>query len=204
MARRAEAGDKPPPYIDPMDGVAALKILSAHRTGQVVLTHMSGIHDWSLVTARPELDVDIVRPMSKCADIALGLAIARPDIEFWVLDGDGSLLMNLGCLVTIAQQAPPNLVHFVYQNGTYDTTGGQPVPGGASPDFAAMALGAGYPAAASLMSLDDLEAHLPNLLAAPRPLLIALRVAPRPARPYRDVTGTGSNLLRLRRRIMSL
>lgn len=186
-----------------MDGVAALKVLSTYRTDQIVLTHMSGIHDWSMVTTRPELDVDIVRPMSKCANIALGLAIARPDIQFWVLDGDGSLLMNLGCLVTIAHQAPQNLVHFVYQNGTYDTTGGQPVPGGVSPDLAAMALGAGYPAAHNIESIEELQ-QLPAFLDGPKPMLIALRVAPAGARPYRDVTGTGRNLERLRRRIMGL
>ena len=183
-----------------MEGVEALRVLSVRRIDQVVLTHMSGIHDWSLVTTRPELDVDIVRPMSKCADIALGLAIARPEIEFWVLDGDGSLLMNLGCLVTIAQQAPRNLVHFVYQNGTYDTTGGQPVPGGVTPDFAAMALGAGYPVAWNVERIED----VPDLVTAPRPCLVALRVAAGPARPYRDVTGTGRSLERLRRRIMGL
>lgn len=183
-----------------MDGVAALRALSAQRTDQVVLTHMSAIYDWSLVSARPELDVDIVRPMSKCADVALGLALARPDLEFWVLDGDGSLLMNLGCLVTIAHQAPANLVHFVYQNGTYDTTGGQPVPGGVSPDFAAMARGAGYPAACNVETMEE----LPSLLAGPRPALVALKVAPAPARPYHEPEGTGRNLERLRQRIMRL
>jgi len=186
-----------------MDGVAALKVVSAYRTDQVVLTHMSAIYDWSLVSGRPDLDVDIVRPMSKCADIALGIALARPDIEIWVLDGDGSLLMNLGCLVTIAHQSPKNLVHFVYQNGTYDSTGGQPVPGGVSVDFAAMARGAGYRGAATIHSIKELTARLPELLAGLRPCLVALKVAAGPGRPYADVTATGRNLDRLRRRIMS-
>ena len=180
-----------------MDGVAALRVVAAHRTDEAVLTHMSGIHDWSLVSTRPDLDVAVVRPMAKCADIGLGLALARPDMGFWVLDGDGSLLMNLGCLVTIASAAPPNLVHFVYQNGTYDTTGAQPVPGGLSPDFAAMARGAGYPSACNIGDVDTLAKCLAEVLAAPRPLLVALQVAPAPARPYPDVTATGRNLRRL-------
>ena len=59
---------------------------------------------------------------------ALGLALGRPDKRIICLQGDGSLLMNLGCLVTIAAAAPKNLVHLVVQNGTYEANGGHPIP----------------------------------------------------------------------------
>ena len=67
--------------------------------------------------------------MGKASSIGLGIALARPDKKVLVIDGDGSLLMNLGSLVTVANMSPKNLVHFVYQNGTYGVSGGQPIPG---------------------------------------------------------------------------
>ena len=60
--------------------------------------------------------------------MALGLALANPNKRIVVLDGDGSLLMNLGSLVTIGAQAPKNLVHFVNNNGCYEANGGHPIP----------------------------------------------------------------------------
>ena len=64
--------------------------------------------------------------MGLTSSIALGLALARPDRRVIALDGDGSLLMNLGSLATIAALAPPNLVVVVMDNESYATTGGQP------------------------------------------------------------------------------
>jgi thiamine pyrophosphate-dependent acetolactate synthase large subunit-like protein len=62
-----------------------------------------------------------------------------------VLDGDGSLLMNLGTLVTIAHAAPKNLVHCFCQNGTYETNGAVSIPGGGKVSFTGLARAAGYP-----------------------------------------------------------
>ncbi len=85
--------------------------------------------------------------------------------------------MNLGSLVTIARAKPANLLHFVYDNGAYDTTGGQPTPGADLADFRAIALGAGYPAASTFDDLEELQDGLPAVLAGPRPALVVLRVA---------------------------
>ena len=63
--------------------------------------------------------------MGSVSSVGLGLALARPELRVVVLDGDGSLLMNLGSLATIASLRPPNLVHIVCDTGTYETTGGQ-------------------------------------------------------------------------------
>ena len=60
------------------------------------------------------------------SSIGLGLALARPDLRVFVLDGDGSLLMNLGSLATIGSTTPANLVLIVWDNQDYGTTGGQP------------------------------------------------------------------------------
>ena len=82
--------------------------------------------------------------MGLASSIGLGLAMARPDLRTFVLDGDGSLLMNLGSLATIGWVRPANLVVVVWDNGEYGTTGGQPTATaqGADLEAAARALGA--------------------------------------------------------------
>ena len=76
---------------------------------------------------------------------ALGLALARPDRRVIVFDGDGSLLMQLGSLATIAGAAPRNLVHLLFKNGVYHTSGAQDIPGGLTVDFVTMAQGRRLP-----------------------------------------------------------
>lgn len=167
-----------------MDGIAALRVLAAERTDQVLITHMTANYDWSRVNPpATELDLHLGGAMGKASSLALGVALARPDVDVWVLDGDGSLLMNLGTLVTVATAAPANFVHFVYQNDAYDTTGGQPVPNAGNLDFATMARGAGYPSAFTIDSVEDFQAKIKDILAAPRPALVALKVASRGHRP---------------------
>jgi len=81
--------------------------------------------------------------MGLASSLGLGLALARPDMRVFVLDGDGSLLMNLGSLATIGLLAPANLVLIVMDNEEYATTGGQKTPTahGADLDAAARAMG---------------------------------------------------------------
>lgn len=130
--------------------------------------------------------------MGKASSLGLGLALGCPDRRVWVLDGDGSLVMNLGTLVTIAEQAPANLIHFVLENGVYEVTGGQPVPGAGTADLTAMARAAGYRAAYRFDTLDALETGLDAALAATGPTFVALVVEPagalprQPGRPTRQ------------------
>src|SRR5476649_1690133 len=77
--------------------------------------------------------------MGMASSIGLGLAMARPDARVFVLDGDGSLLMNLGSLATIGLLQPPNLVLVVMDNEEYATTGGQKTPTAHGADLAAAA-----------------------------------------------------------------
>ena len=97
--------------------------------------------DWMVLNPRP-LNYVAVGAMGQASSHGLGLALANPERRVFVFDGDGSLLMNLGSLVTIAGAAPPNLHHFVFANGTYEVNGEQPLPGAV--DFAGMAQAAGY------------------------------------------------------------
>ena len=95
-----------------------------------------------------------------------------------VLDGDGSLLMNLGTLVTLANKAPENLIHFVFDNGVYAVTGGQPVPGAGRADWEKMAQGAGYAAVFSFDNLEDLTTGIDKVLTAQGPVFVHLAVEP--------------------------
>ncbi len=165
------------------DPASALQVLSRARTGEIVVLSESTRQDWPPLSTRPELDIPITGSMGKASSFGLGLALARPDIRVWVLDTDGALLMNLGSLVTIARAKPANLVHFVYENEAYDTTGGQPTPGAGIVDFKALALGAGYPAAYGYDQLEDLEGDLASILAGPQPALVVLKVASLGRRP---------------------
>jgi len=64
----------------------------------------------------------------KASSVGLGLALARPETKVLIFDGDGSLVMNLGTMLTICNMAPPNLIHFLFENRIYRTTGGSPSP----------------------------------------------------------------------------
>jgi thiamine pyrophosphate-dependent acetolactate synthase large subunit-like protein len=126
--------------------------------------------------------------MGQISSMGLGLAIARPDLWVIVLDGDGSILMNLGSLATIARKAPPNLVHIVWDDGVYQTTGGQPTHTGTGADLAGIAKAAGIPKAVSVDDEAGFAAVVDRALAEPGPWFIAARVAPEKstARPPRD------------------
>ena len=117
----------------------AVKAINDVRADAVVVGTMTPNRYWESVTDKPDLDLPIFGGMGKASSVALGIAIAQPDKKVLCLDGDGSLLMNLGTLVTTAGMAPENLVHFVFEDGGYFTTGGQPVPGSGNVDLAGMA-----------------------------------------------------------------
>src|SRR5476651_885522 len=94
--------------------------------------------------------------MGMASSIGLGLALARPDVRVFVLDGDGSLLMNLGSLATIGLLQPSNLVLVVMDNEEYATTGGQKTPTAYGADLAAAARAMGIAASSIVRSEDEL------------------------------------------------
>ncbi len=166
-----------------MSGVKALKVLSDRRTNEVVIMHESNRADWPLVSTNPNLDYLMAGAMGKASSFGLGVALGRPDAKVWVLDGDGALLMNLGTLVTIAGQHPANLLHVVYNNDAYDTTGGQPTPGAGNVNFEGLALDAGYPRAYTFSDIESIEGHIDEILASPGPTMLVLKIASNGRRP---------------------
>ncbi|MDE0057699.1 MAG: thiamine pyrophosphate-dependent enzyme [Defluviicoccus sp.] len=99
--------------------------LAEHRGEAIVVAAYTSAFEWVAIDPSP-LNYVSVGAMGQASSHALGLAIGLPDRKIVVLDGDGSLLMNLGSLVTIAEAGPENLVHFVVENGTYEANGGHP------------------------------------------------------------------------------
>jgi thiamine pyrophosphate-dependent acetolactate synthase large subunit-like protein len=111
--------------------------------------------------------------------IAFGVALAQPDRHVVALEGDGSLLMQLGCLSTIAMQAPKNLTIVVWNNGIYQITGGQPTASAGVTDLVAVARGCGL--ANSAWAADEEE--FDRLFAAALqggPTFIAARIDDKP------------------------
>lgn len=106
-----------------------LEPLARHRTDQIVISAMSLVRAWGRLS-KHELDFAFTdSAMGHAQSLALGLALAQPQRRVICLNGDGSMLMSLGALVTIAQCRARNLILFVAQNNTYEVTGNQTTPG---------------------------------------------------------------------------
>jgi thiamine pyrophosphate-dependent acetolactate synthase large subunit-like protein len=158
----------------------ALEVLNEYRSDEVVLSVFTAVRHWDALSRHPELDLPFWGAMGKASSTGLGLAVARPDVRVWVIDGDGSLLMNLGALVTAAHMAPRNFVHIVLENGQYATTGGQPIPGASRVDFVGLARSAGYPHAYAFDDAASMQRDVGTLLGLDGPVLIDLKVTQSP------------------------
>jgi phosphonopyruvate decarboxylase len=156
----------------------ALRIIDERRGDAVVVPTMTAIGTWQATTQNESLDMPLNGAMGKAASFALGVCLARPDKKVVVVDGDGSLLMNLGALVTIAGKSPENLYHFVNDNGVYGVTGGQPVPNQNGHSFADMATGAGYAAAYEFDDLEEFATSIDEIMNSKGPVMIAIKAEP--------------------------
>jgi sulfopyruvate decarboxylase subunit beta len=152
----------------------ALRVIAAARGDAICVPTMTTAPAWRTI-APDDLSVTCVGFMGGASAIGLGLALARPERRVLVFDGDGSLLMQLGSLATVAGAGARNLVHFVFKNGVYHTSGSQEIPGGLSVDFVTMARGAGYRSASSIGEIDELRRRLPHLLVEEGPILVELQ-----------------------------
>ncbi|MDH6262043.1 thiamine pyrophosphate-dependent enzyme [Bradyrhizobium sp. BR13661] len=112
--------------------------------------------------------------------IALGVALAQPDRRVFALEGDGSLLMQLGALSTIAALKPKNLIMIVMDNGIYQITGAQPTPAAGVADLVAIAQGSGLTNSACAADEEDFERLVDLAMSTDEPSLIALRIDDKP------------------------
>jgi thiamine pyrophosphate-dependent acetolactate synthase large subunit-like protein len=121
----------------------ALELVARHRGDQVVISTMASVAVWPTLSDGPLDFAYIPSAMGHAPGLAQGLSLATGRGVI-VLNGDGSTLMNLGCLVTLAQ-TPANVKLLILDNGLYEVTGGQPTAQAHRVDFAAMAHAAGLP-----------------------------------------------------------
>jgi sulfopyruvate decarboxylase subunit beta len=152
------------------------RILARHVQGEIVVPVYQAAQEWRGVKPDHALTYYSIGAMGQASSCALGLALGRPDKRVIVLDGDGSLLMNLGTLVTIASQKPANLIHFLCENGTYEANGGHPIPGQGRVDFAGIARAAGYAKTYEIAELGDFEARIAGLLRETGPVFVDLKL----------------------------
>ena len=115
--------------------------------------------------------------MGLASSIGLGLALARPDLRVFVVDGDGSLLMNLGSLATIGWTRPTNLVLIVWDNQLYGTTGGQDTATAHGADLEAAAHAMGTAATATVTTGEAFTAAIERSRVEPGPWVIVAKVA---------------------------
>jgi sulfopyruvate decarboxylase subunit beta len=97
----------------------------------------------------------LTHAMGLASSIGLGLALCRPERQVVVLDGDGSVLMNLGGLSTMARYGPPNLLQIIFDNESLLSVGGFPTATATGTDLAACARGAGIHKAITVTTVDD-------------------------------------------------
>ena len=147
------------------------------REDDLVVAVYQTCFDWLALYPR-DLNYVSVGAMGQASSHALGLAIGSPDRQVIVLDGDGSLLMNLGSLVTIGEIHPKKFLHLVFENGVYEVNGDHPIPGQGNVNFASMAKSAGYSSAYSFDESADFKSCLPLLFNSSGPVMGVIRVVP--------------------------
>lgn len=156
-----------------------LEVIAKHRTDEVVVATMGVTVPWGQISDHPLDYASVGSAMGHAADFGLGIALARPDKKVLVLNGDGSMLMCLGTLATVTalQKSAHNFYLFVCENGSYEVTGNQPIPGGQNFSFTTIARGAGFEKFYESEDADSLDTALPSILAEAGPTLINLKLA---------------------------
>ena len=152
--------------------------LAERRTDEVVVTTMGVTRPWGRIS---DSDLDFASAdsaMGHAADLALGIAPARPDRTVICLNGDGSMLMTLGTLATIIGSGARNYILFVVDNGVYEITGSQPIAASGLIDYAAMAESVGFERVFRFEEPRAYVESLDDILSAPGPTFVHVRVEP--------------------------
>ena len=122
-----------------------------------------------------ERDFLTVGSMGHASQIALGIALQKPERRVYCFDGDGASIMHMGNMAIVASMKCKNYVHIVFNNGAHDSVGGQPTVG-LKIDLCAVAKAVGYVATCSVETMEELEARLPEIKNAEGPVLLQVCV----------------------------
>jgi len=159
-----------------MKRIEATRVITASLSDEPVVVSLGHpAYDLFAAGDRP-LNFYTWGSMGLTTSLALGLALARPDRRIFALDGDGSLLMNLGSLATIGACAPPNLGIIVMDNGQYGTTGGQGTATAGKADLERAARALGIENASTVHDPATLEETLHRARRLPGPWIVIVKV----------------------------
>ena len=154
----------------------ALKAVYDRLDNRVVITIMGAVAaELQAIGHKPNFFY-LQHAMGLASSMGLGVALTRPELSVVVFDGDGSILMNLGGLTTLARYRPKNLVHVVFDNESLLSVGGFPTATSTGSDIAGMAKAAGIPRTATVTALEDFVAAFDAALAAKELTTIVVKV----------------------------
>lgn len=165
----------------PLSREEAIQKVAASLSAKDVIISTTGMISRELFEYRTaqgqghERDFLTVGSMGHASQIALGIALEKTDRRVWCFDGDGAALMHLGSVAIIADKAPENFVHVIFNNGAHDSVGGQPTVG-LKVNLAGIAKAAGYKDAVSVTTAEDLGSALKVLKTMRGPVLLEVRV----------------------------
>jgi sulfopyruvate decarboxylase subunit beta len=156
------------------DAIAAIH--AARGARDIVVTTMTPARDWMTLPQHPLDMVLVPSAMGHATSMGLGLALAQPDRRIIICNGDGSMLMNLGSLVSITAARAANVTVIVFENGVYEVTGSQPIPSPGIIDFVAIARGSGFLSTFEYSDIGEWRLNVAAVLAAPGPTFVLLHV----------------------------
>ena len=149
-----------------MTRLEALTAIYPRLEDHVVVTIMGAVAaELQSIGHRPNFFY-LQHAMGLASSLGLGIALTRPERQVVVFDGDGSILMNLGGLTTLARYRPKNLVHVVFDNESLLSVGGFPTATSTGSDLAAIAAAAGVPRTAAVRTVADFTRAFDEALAA--------------------------------------
>ncbi|MBQ0082502.1 MAG: phosphonopyruvate decarboxylase [Paludibacteraceae bacterium] len=159
----------------------AIKLVSGAIGNNAIVVSTTGMISRELFEYREEMrqgherDFLTVGSMGHASQIALGIALEKPQRRIYCFDGDGAAIMHMGSMAIVASKQPKNYIHFVFNNGAHDSVGGQPTVGHQI-DLPAIAKAVGYKGAIMVDSKESLMAVLKNVIDMEGPVMIEIRV----------------------------
>ena len=159
-----------------ISSMEATKAVNFHRNDALVVSTSSALRDWSQVSERRDLDVDLSDCVDRAPAVGLGLALAQPEGKVLVLDCDATLRTNLGGLATIGESNPENLVHFVFDDVSSSSTSGLPIKELDNLDLSQMALSSGYAKSYEFNKLEELLIGLEDVMRQKGPIFVRVNI----------------------------